>query len=320
MNKLVSIIIPVFNAEKSIGFTLKSVLTQTYKHVEIIVVNDGSTDSSEELILSLQDSRIKYIKQNNSGSPIAKNTGLKIAQGEYVQFLDADDALSIDKIENQVKLLQNKKNAITVCRTQIFYTNEDVKKTDLLEIDTSFLTFSNNPYLFLLNLMGINGKIGMVQPNAYLTPKSLINISGSWSEELNKSPDDDSEFFCRVLLNASEIIYDEKSINFYRKSTNYLSSGRTLLNALGALKTIELKADNILKRNDSIEVKKMLALHYAIIVYIHGSKFCQLIALAKSKLLELKIKKFPIVGGIHFRILANVVGFENAIKIRSNFR
>lgn len=102
----VSVIIPCYNAQEYIAQAIKSVLMQTYKNIEIIIVNDGSVDKSEKIIKSFQDRRIKYIKQKNSGVAITRNTGIKNATGKYIAFLDADDLYEKDKIEQELFFLK----------------------------------------------------------------------------------------------------------------------------------------------------------------------------------------------------------------------
>lgn len=89
----ISVIIPVYNAEKYLNKTLESILKQSLKDIEVICVDDGSTDSSVEIIQSFikKDDRVKLIRQNNQHAGSARNTGLKEAQGEYIHFMDADD-------------------------------------------------------------------------------------------------------------------------------------------------------------------------------------------------------------------------------------
>lgn len=93
MNPLISIIIPVYNIEEYIENCLCSLINQTYEHIEIICIDDGSTDSSADIIKAMQekDSRIVYVYQNNSGVSSARNKGLDIANGEYIMFVDGDD-------------------------------------------------------------------------------------------------------------------------------------------------------------------------------------------------------------------------------------
>ncbi len=106
MDKLVSIIIPVYNAEKYLVETIESVISQTYKNWELIIINDGSTDNSESIAKSfLYDKRIQYIYQNNAGVSIARNQGIELIKGDYITFLDADDVWEKENIVKKLNLL-----------------------------------------------------------------------------------------------------------------------------------------------------------------------------------------------------------------------
>lgn len=102
----VSVIIPVYNAANYLRESIESVLCQTYSDLEIIIVNDGSTDNSLEIAESYQnDSRVKIISSKNKGAATARNIGIRNSNGAYFQFLDADDILPSNKIEEQMKVL-----------------------------------------------------------------------------------------------------------------------------------------------------------------------------------------------------------------------
>jgi glycosyltransferase involved in cell wall biosynthesis len=109
---LVSIIIPAYNASLFIKETLKSILSQTYSNIEVIVVDDGSTDNTSEVIKSFEP-KVQYVYQKNSGScAVPRNNGLSHASGEYVTFFDADDLMRKDKIEKQVQDLLDYPDAV----------------------------------------------------------------------------------------------------------------------------------------------------------------------------------------------------------------
>ena len=102
MKGLVSIVIPVYNAENNIKVCLNSIIKQTYKNIEIICINDGSKDSSEKIIKEYKkkDSRIILINKPNSGVSDTRNLGIETSKGEYIMFIDADDYISEDYIES----------------------------------------------------------------------------------------------------------------------------------------------------------------------------------------------------------------------------
>jgi glycosyltransferase involved in cell wall biosynthesis len=102
-NQLVSVIIPVFNYDRFLGEAIESVLSQTYQHLEVIVVDDGSTDRSSEVAKSFADRGVRYCHQVNAGIGPARNKGVELAQGEFLAFLDADDRWPAEKIERQLR-------------------------------------------------------------------------------------------------------------------------------------------------------------------------------------------------------------------------
>lgn len=104
---LVSILLPVYNTERYIGRTISSLLGQTYKDIEIIVINDGSTDNTEKEILALKDARVKYYAQENQGLSRTPNRAFSLSSGEYIARMDADDLAFPEKIEKQVRYLES---------------------------------------------------------------------------------------------------------------------------------------------------------------------------------------------------------------------
>jgi len=103
----VSVIIPTYNRAHLVGRAIKSVLDQTYQDFELIVIDDASTDNTEEVVKSFNDERIKYLKHDeNKGGAAARNTGIKVARGEYIAFQDSDDEWFSQKLEKQMKVFE----------------------------------------------------------------------------------------------------------------------------------------------------------------------------------------------------------------------
>lgn len=112
---LVSVIIPTYNRAHLIKRSAMSVLNQTYSNLELIIVDDGSTDNTEEVVKSINDNRVIYIKQPNQGACAARNNGIDHAQGEFIAFQDSDDVWHVDKLEKQVKCLKEIGADVVVC-------------------------------------------------------------------------------------------------------------------------------------------------------------------------------------------------------------
>ncbi|HOT74378.1 MAG TPA: glycosyltransferase [Candidatus Wallbacteria bacterium] len=119
---LVSVVIPTYNRGNLISETIKSVIDQSYRDIEIIVVDDGSTDNTEEVIKNIKFSNLFYIKTLNSGRPaVPRNTGFKQSRGEYVAFLDSDDIWLPDKVKKQVEIFKsNPEIGIVFCQCKFF--------------------------------------------------------------------------------------------------------------------------------------------------------------------------------------------------------
>ena len=142
MSKIkVSVIIPVYNVEKYLRKCLESVINQTLEEIEIIVINDGSTDNSKRIIAEFEekDTRIKVINQKNQGLSMARNSGLKIATGEYVGFIDSDDYIEIDMYEKMYKKAKEMDSDVVSCNYKnIFSKYEEIVDNfndELIKID-----------------------------------------------------------------------------------------------------------------------------------------------------------------------------------------
>lgn len=128
---LVSIITPVYNAERFLSETIKSVINQTYKNWELLLVDDCSKDNSQSIIKEFQkvENRIRYIKlANNSGASVTRNTGIKNAKGRFIAFVDSDDIWEPNKLEIQIKYMLDKKLGFTF--TSYRYMKENGTKTN----------------------------------------------------------------------------------------------------------------------------------------------------------------------------------------------
>lgn len=116
----ISVIIPTYNRESTIKASIESVLGQTYDNIEVIVVDDGSTDNTEKVVKSIKDKRLKYIKQKkNAGACMARNIGIEKATGTYISFQDSDDIYYKNKLEKQFQNMQKENSDFDFCKLTI---------------------------------------------------------------------------------------------------------------------------------------------------------------------------------------------------------
>jgi glycosyltransferase involved in cell wall biosynthesis len=260
---LVSILIPTFNAAPWLAKTLESALTQTWGHLEVIVVDDGSTDDSLSIAKSFSCERLRLISQPNSGSAAARNTALKAAKGDYLQYLDADDLFSPDKIRAQLMTLEAcPPETLGVTGTIYFQDGQAPEAGNKAEgwpmID------SDNTVEWLIGLYGGNdGHGSMVHPGAWLIPRGIAEAAGYWCDEL--SCIDDGEYFSRVVLASKRIRVTSGVFSLYRKHAVRqfnLSNAKTRAVLLGTMHSLDRMSAQLLSRTTDPRAKRGLARLY----------------------------------------------------------
>lgn len=315
---LVSMIIPVYNAKKYIAETLRSALNQTWPNIEIILIDDGSTDQTIRIARQFEDERLTIFTQENLGAGKARNRGLREAKGEYIQFLDADDLLSPNKITDQIKLLLSNPGKIAVCSTVHFLDDQNPQQAMPSAYEDSFLFDTDDPVGFLINLYGGDCDRGsMIQTNAWLTPISIIQKAGDWSEFY--LPDEDGDFFCRVVLASKGIVYADSCFNYYRKYKHCknLSAVKTKASLEGKFESFLLKKQHLLNATENSTAKKALA-HSAMDLAIASFTVDKLLA---EKILNV-IKELggttsvPILGGKTIELIKKIFGWKAALTLK----
>ena len=296
---LVSIIIPSYNAEKYLAGAIRSAIEQTWPNKEIIIVDDGSTDDSYAIAKRFEAPNVLVIQQENRGASAARNRGLRASKGEYVQFLDADDLLSENKIERQLIGLISKPTHIGICDTVYF--KEGKSPFEFKPTVAWYSQSFDNNMEFLLNLYGgdfVGPNLGgMVQPNCWLTPRKILEMVGEWNEDL--SVDDDGEYFCRVILKAEGIHYNAEALNYYRQNTNgkNLSAQHNYNGLISMLKSCELKQKHLSNAIPTDLLNKAFSLLYQEISILSYPKFIEISNLAFQKAHSLGLKKITYKGG-----------------------
>jgi glycosyltransferase involved in cell wall biosynthesis len=207
MKPLVSILIPAYNAERWIGEALRSALGQTWPCKEIIVVNDGSTDRTAEIVERFAPA-VKMITTENRGLSAAVNRAYQASQGDYIQELDADDILAPDKIERQLGALgssYSKRVLFSSPWASFFY------RTRCARFVQTTLCQDLSPVDWLLAKMGENLHM---QNATWLVSRELAEAAGPWNERLRY--DQDGEYFVRVVIASDGIRFIPGPSVYYR--------------------------------------------------------------------------------------------------------
>jgi glycosyltransferase involved in cell wall biosynthesis len=210
MTPLVSILIPAYNAEPWIADTIRSALAQSWPRKEIIIVDDGSRDQSLEIAGQFASRDVCVVTQENQGASAARNEALQLSQGDYIQWLDADDLLSPDKIAKQMQLaLAGPSNRLLLSSPWGYF----MYRASRAQFLSTALWCDLVPVEWLLRKMGQNLHM---QTATWLVSRELTDAAGAWDTRL--SLDDDGEYFSRVVLASDEIRFVPDAKVFYRQT------------------------------------------------------------------------------------------------------
>lgn len=262
MNELISIIVPVYKVEKYLDKCIASIVNQTYKNLEIILVDDGSPDNCPEICdkWAEKDSRIRVIHQSNMGGGAARNTALDTATGSLIGFVDSDDYIAETMYEYLYSLLK---------------TGADIAECDYIKVSDNCETFNGNETTF----------------SSYTTKDAMkAHIQDSifrqviWNKLYKKavigdirfpveSKIDDEFFTYRVLGNAKKLIHSDKICYAYRQQNDSIMHSVTAAHGLQAIKAKELRYDYICAHFPELKQLSLINLWFTCI-YI-GQKVLQ---------------------------------------------
>ncbi len=219
----VSVIIPCFNQASFLKVALDSILAQTHTNWECIIINDGSTDNTEDVAMCLikDDQRFIYKNQSNKGLPGARNAALDLCTGDFIQLLDADDALHPQKLEKHLALITrnnlNKDDLVVSYSEYFFGDSNDIYKTFPMTLNCRFL--SDDP----LKEMIINWENKFsISPNSFFFSSNIFLKKGIRFDEAITTCED-IDCWIRILQLEPHILFLEEKLAYYRNTPGSLS-------------------------------------------------------------------------------------------------
>lgn len=311
MNELISIIIPVYNAEKFLKRCIESVINQTYKNIEIILIDDGSTDDSFNICQKYMDmdSRIIAIHKENQGVSFARNEGIRISKGIYITFIDSDDWIEKNEIEVLYKKLKEKN--VDIVRGN-YYQDDDngiYKHGNLLNFENTIIGKNDKIQRNELLKNILNGKF-LSYVWLLLIKKSLLTENNIMFKE-NIVLMEDTIFYTELCsLDNSIYIYDSKLYHYYDNNKSATKSIENIERNIDCiLKVNKILKDVVIKRNMS---KKEW---YKIIDTTHSNLimnlFFNMYKRKSKKLSEVGEKIKQIIENKDFQIILNNAEFHN---------
>jgi len=305
----VSICIPCFNAASYVANTLECLLEQTWSSLEIVVVDDGSSDGSAEVLNPFKRRGVRLEEQPNSGACAARNRALALSSGDYVKFLDADDLLDSQHVESQVQRLQGLNQTLASAEWGRFYNDNPA-------------TFRLNPQSVWRDIPGLDWLVEafrdaqpMMNPGLWLIPRALLDCSDGWDESLSLI--DDFEFFARLLCHAEEVCFTPGARLYYRSGIpGSLSSRKSRTAAESAFHSILKGTGHLLARRSDAEAKLSCANVMQNFLYTFYPDHPDLRTAMAQRIAELGGSDLPPPGGPWFQRASRLVGWKSARRLQ----
>jgi len=210
MNPYFSVIISVYNKENHISQTLSSVINQTFKDFEIIIVNDGSKDQSLYITKQFEDSRITIIDQENRGVSHARNQGLEIAKGKYIALLDGDDLWD-------TLFLETIRNTISIYPNEYIFTTAIAHKYDNHIVPVSY-SYDLNKSILVLNYFEASQDHSILTGSSAVFEKEILSNTGNFNESLKSG--EDTDFWIRCGIHYPVVFVNKIMVHYVYSSTS----------------------------------------------------------------------------------------------------
>lgn len=246
-NPLVSVCIPMYNVEEYIEETLQKILKQTYKNIEVIIVDDYSTDNSYTLAQKFVSGNVKLFKNKNKGGNAARNFAFKKSSGDYIKFMDSDDYCSENMIEEQINRILKDGTIDTLIHSPLKMLEPDGRLWCL----PRFIDKDYTPGIELM--VGIWKQQGWNVPHCHLMHRNLVEKSGGWNETILKNQD--GEFFARVYAIADKALSVDSVLAIWRQTKKGVSVQTSIKAYSSVIDTYEIILKILLNYKDTKEMR-----------------------------------------------------------------
>ena len=289
-NPLISIVIPIYNKEFWVTETLNSVLNQSYKNWECIIINDGSTDQSLDIVLAFTEKHpanwmIETI--TNSGQSYARNLGIKLATGAYIAFLDADDLWHPDKLKSQIELFISNPALELVLSPYVIFRERQIAGFRLVR--------NRNPRKFVEDWLSMRGFGGLIESAGMVKRETLVNL-GDFSNELSMAAGLD---LCLRIVNSRPSSIASQPHVFYRLSDMQYHKNEDVL-----ISDLAIVSD---EHSNSREILDKLKVGHTNYLYWSHSRSFGRLEFLKRTLLAILAFDVPKLTMLYFLIGRNVI-------------
>lgn len=259
IHPLVSVCIPMYNVELYIEETITRLKQQTYPNIEIVIVDDHSTDKSYLLARQFVSERIHLYRNPKKGGNAARNYAFQMSHGDYIKFLDADDCMTDELIEKQLKVLleSGTKSSLVYSPFKRLFSNGEI----VMEERKTCMDYA--PGIELLMAMRINSESNVI--HSYLLSRELAVRVGDWDENIWRLQD--TEYFARALSLSDKALFLPDEYAIYRMSDNGVHAHTTHKAILSVLEVYIREAKMVLAYKDSMDLRELYSVYYGNAVY-----------------------------------------------------
>lgn len=303
---LVSILIPLYNAEQYIEETITRALQQTYSNIELVIVDDHSTDNSLKIAQKYASEIVHIYSNPKKGGNSARNYAFEKCQGEYIKFMDADDYCTHNMIEKQMEriLEDGDENTLVFSPVKMLYPDGHLLLPPR-EIDKDYI-----PGIELL--IDIWRGKGWNCPHCHLMHRNLFLRSGKWDERIIKNQD--GEFFARVANIADKALSVPEEYAIWRQTGTGVSTSKNIGAFTSMIKSYDIISKLIVNYNNSIEYKQICAKYIGGFVYENYPRISSIMPMVYAILKDIK-QPLILPNRKILRFLRIIMGWELALKI-----
>lgn len=303
---LVSVCIPMYNVSEYIEETLQKVLKQSYKNIEVVIVDDHSTDDTYEIAQKFKSDNVKLFKNEKKGGNAARNLAFEKSSGEFVKFVDSDDYFSEDMIEQQIYRILKDGTDETLIHSPLKMLEPDGRIFSLpRSIDQDY-------YPGIELLVAIWNQEGFNVPHCYLMHRNLVVKSGGWDENVVKNQD--GEFFARVAAVADKSLSVNNVFAIWRQTKKGVSTQTSLKAHASVIDTFEIITSLLIRYKNTQEMRLICSKYIGLYVFANYPAIKTLMPRINKLLKNINIKLI-LPDRKALKLLRMLFGWKLSIRI-----
>jgi GT2 family glycosyltransferase len=300
---------PLYNAAAYVADAVNSVLQQQFSRLELVIVNDGSTDDSHNIAAAIPDPRVRLLHQHNQGQSAAINRGVRESFGQFIKIVDADDWINPEHLAAQLQSLRGTADCVSACRWGYFQNDSRHPAVRSEHANSDY----SDPLEWIVDSLTLDE--GMMGGWKWLIPRTVWERSGGYDPRL--SLNNDFHASIAILLSSHGVRFASDAVYSYRRTTaGSLSRSKSLKALESAFLTTELGCNLLLARESSTRIRRLCADRYQRWAFDLYPTCPDLATQAEARAHQLGGSLLPFPGGVIGRTLAKALGWRSVRQLQ----